>query len=68
MLDARGRDIGEPTSTYHIRRGSPEEVKRTRANIDRTLSRLHTKINGYPTKVEVLWDRSRERLELLVDA
>lgn len=67
MLDARGRDIGEPTSTFHIRLGSPEEVERTRANINRTLSKLYTQANGYPTKVEVLWDRSRERMELLVD-
>ena len=56
MLDERGRDIGEPVCDVVYLPATPELVAKTRANVERVLQNIYTKINGYPTKVKVYWD------------
>lgn len=55
MLDARGRDIGEPVCEVRYVPATPELVARTRANLTAVLERIYTAHNGAPTKCEVLW-------------
>lgn len=56
MLDERGRDIGEPICEVVYLPATPELVAKTRANFERVLGNIHTKMNGYPTKATVYWD------------
>lgn len=60
MLDARGRDIGEPVIGFYRTEATPQQVAAARANLVDTLERIYTRINGYPTQVEVLWDSAEE--------
>ena len=55
MLDARGRDIGEPVCEIHYVPATPELVAKTRANLTNVLERIYTRQNGCPVKVEVMW-------------
>lgn len=61
MLDAKGRDIGEPVITFcRGGRATPQQVAAARADLVRTRERLYTRLNGCPTQVEVLWDTAGE--------
>ena len=64
MLDARGRDIGEPTGEVVYVPATPELVARTRANITHVAETIYTRLNGYPTQIEILWEESRRLQEI----
>jgi len=60
MLDKRGRDIGEPIITLYRRQATPQEVAAARAHQVETLERIFSRINGYPTRVNVQWESGEE--------
>lgn len=55
MLDSRGRDIGEATCLVCYTPATPELVTTTRARLKAVQEKIHTRLNGYPTKCEILY-------------
>lgn len=58
MLDKRGRDIGEPKVFVRLAENTPrtpEAIARVRARQVAVQDKIHTIVNGYPTKCEILY-------------
>lgn len=60
MLDKRGRDIGEPIITLYRRQTTPQEVASARIHQVETLKDVLTRVDGYPTRVNVQWESAEE--------
>lgn len=50
------RDIGKPTVTVRILRGTHEEIAQNRENFKMAFETALTKRNGYDTKVVINWE------------
>lgn len=60
MLDKRGRDIGEPIITLYRREATPQEMAAARTYQVEALKGIFTRVDGYPTRVNVQWESAEE--------
>lgn len=56
MLNARGRDIGEPIVRSYYITPTPELVASTRANIERAMSNIESQYLGTPVLIRIDWE------------
>ena len=60
MTDKNGKFIGSPVVEIHYVEATPELVEQTRRNFEDALSRIRSRILGYPVKVTVDWGEKPE--------
>ena len=54
MLDAKGRDIGEPKVILRVAVESPEQIARNRIVVERTVERIYSNHYGRPLQARLV--------------
>ena len=65
MVNEKGKYIGEPKVTVYRQHGAPREVEFYRENFRKTLCKVYSHLNGYPTEITLDWTDFDEHAKTL---